>query len=181
MHKEWTNRCIFGQNFSVSPTRISGLARIVGVAGGCDFKPVVMRTYTLSMPDSDNLLSAYEDPNCGGQNHVSRARETVSASPATAVAGPPLTGARSETATEHLSLLRARLNTFLKADGAMRSSQILPLQQAVRDYASRVKVAGTFPLARIVSTVESLIEKMGKTPEKTGDSAARTLAHSFDF
>lgn len=146
-----------------------------------------MRTYTLSMPDGDNLLSVFEDPNCGGRNGFCHARESMSALPATPLAVPHLTNRvqsyepEREPATERLSLVRARLNTFLKADGTMRISQICPLQEAVREFARRAEVSGTFPLARVVSAIESLIEKMGKTPGKTGDSAARTLAHSFDF
>lgn len=140
-----------------------------------------MRTFTLSMPEGDNLLSIYEDPNCSGQNRFSSPREAVSALPARPRAVRPLTEARRESATEHLSLLRARLNTFLKADGAMRISQIYPLQQAVQEFARRVEFPGAFPLARVVTAIESLIEKMGKATGKTGDSAARTLAHSFDF
>lgn len=136
-----------------------------------------MRTYTLSMPDGDNLLSLYGDPNCAGQNRFSPAKEAVSF-PTERVHSRE-TG--RETGTEHLSRLRARLQTFLKADDATRASQIYPLQQAVQEFARRVEIGGRFPLGPVVKAVESLIQEIGKPPAKIGESAARTLAHSFDF
>lgn len=133
------------------------------------------------MPEGDNLLSSFEDPNCAGPNRLS-SREVASVFSATPAADrlqPGQTG--RETATEHISRLRARLQTFLKADDAARPSHIYPLQQAVQAQARRVEIGGGFPLGRVVTGVESLIQQIGKTPGKVGESAARTLAHSFDF
>lgn len=146
-----------------------------------------MRTYVLSMPDGDNLLSSFGDPKCTGQNRFGSSREAVSVFPATSRAVSPLNERMhssemgSQTGTEHLSRLRARLQTFLKADNAMRISQIYPLQQAVHEFARRADIGCRFPLGRIVAEVEAFIQQIGKTPGKISDTAAHTLAHSFDF
>ncbi|HEV2329631.1 MAG TPA: response regulator [Verrucomicrobiae bacterium] len=146
-----------------------------------------MQTFTLSMPDGDNLLSPYEDPNCSGQRGFSPASEAVSARSATPEAVPPLTEPMPsretghEAATEHVSRLRARLHTFLKADDAARTSHIHPLQQAVQEFARRAEIGGRSPLGRVVTQIESFIQQIGKAPGKIGDPTARTLAHSFDF
>jgi CheY-like chemotaxis protein len=145
-----------------------------------------MRTYTLSMPDADNLLASYEGPDCTGPKTISPAR-AGSAFSATPAAVPPLTDrmpsreSEHETATEHLSRLRARLQTFLKADDAMRISHIYPLQQAVQEFACRAEIGGRPSLGRVVTQIESFIQQIGKAPGKIGDTTARTLAHSFDF
>lgn len=138
-----------------------------------------MRTYTLTMPEADNLLASYEDPNCTGQNGMSTEPASANAKAVNDRMQSRETG--HETATEHLSRLRGRLQTFLKADDAMRVSHIYPLQQAVQEFARRAEIGGRFPLGRVATEIESFIQQIGKTPGKIGDTTARTLAHSFDF
>jgi CheY-like chemotaxis protein len=205
----------FRQDIRLSPTRISGYARIVELEGDAriirliirhlirknedklwnprcwpsvaHIQLIFMHTFTLSMPDGDNLLSTYDDLKHAGQNGFGPLRESVPALRATPRAVSPLTEPKPsrelgrETATEHMSRLRARLQTFLKADDAMRISHIYPLQQAIQDFARRAEIGGRFPLGRVVTEVESMVRQIGKSSGKISESAARTLAHSFDF
>jgi DNA-binding response OmpR family regulator len=87
-----------------------------------------------------------------------------------------------DSGNEHISQLRALLQTFIKSESdTARLPLLFTLYRRVHSLTSNSAVAGLGNVARMASALEALIEELYEKPRNINASAVRTVAHTIDF
>ncbi len=87
-----------------------------------------------------------------------------------------------DTIPEHLSGIRAHLQTFIKKEGdETRLSALFDLYRKVHSFSSNAGLTGLKVLATMAGALEALIKELHDKPSYINNSTVRTLAQTVDF
>lgn len=87
-----------------------------------------------------------------------------------------------ESVPEHLSGIRANLQTFIKKEGdETRLSALFDLYRMVHSFSSNAGLTGLKVLAKMAGALEALIKELHDKPSYINNSTVRTLAQTVDF